>query len=417
MSAYSSTNDELQGESVSGPTLVIIGASLAGVRAAEGARRDGFGGDIVLVGEEDCLPYDRPPLTKQVLAAGNDFDGRPLRSETTLRDELGLTIHLGVRATGVDPSARVVSTTSGDLDFDALVIATGCRARPAPPNLAGSAVHTIRTATDARNLRLDLDRASSVAIVGAGFIGCEVASAASVRGLDVTLIEAASAPLVRVVGSEASEGFTQLHAAHGVRLKTGTTVDGLEMRPTQSELVLSDGDRVVADVVVVAIGTLPNTEWLTGSGLDLSDGIVCRSDLGVGISGIAAAGDVCQWTDPRWGGRSSRREHWTNAAEQGPHAARTALNSDHHEPFSSIPYFWSEIHGHRVQLIGRTDGTESLTLGSLDAGDYMTLYRNEDQLHGVLTVGPTAHTAKFRTLLAEAGSWSNALETAVSMLP
>ncbi|MGV9947891.1 NAD(P)/FAD-dependent oxidoreductase [Rhodococcus aetherivorans] len=392
-------------------TLVIVGASLAGVRAAEGARRGGFGGDIVLVGEEDCLPYDRPPLTKQGLAADSEVETRPLRAESVLRDDLRVRLRLGVRATGLDLAARVVSTTSGDLDFDALVIATGCRARPAPAHLESAAVHTIRTVFDARHLRNDLDRASSVAIIGAGFVGSEVASAARLRGLEVTVVEESSAPLVRAVGEEASIGFAKLHTTHGVRLKTGTTVDALVAGKASSELFLSDGDHVVADVVVVAIGTEPNTEWLGGSGLDLTDGVECQPDLGVGVPGIAAAGDICRWTDPRWG-RATRHEHWTNAAEQGPHAARTALHPDHHVPFSSTPYFWSELYGRRIQLLGRTDGDECVTLGDVDGGDYMALYRNGDRLQGVLTVGPTSHTAPFRGILAEGGTWNEAVTTA-----
>lgn len=392
-------------------TLVIVGASLAGVRAAEGARRRGFSGEIVLVGDEDCLPYDRPPLTKQGLAADSGAETRPLRSEAALRDELGVQLRLGVRATGLDPTARVVSTSSGDVTFDALVIATGCRARPAPAYMDSAAVHTIRTVSDARRLRADLDHASSVAIVGAGFVGSEVASAARLRGLEVTIVEAASGPLARAVGEEASAGLANLHTAHGVRLKTGTTVDVMIARQAHSELVLADGDRIVADVVVVAVGTEPNTEWLVGSGLDVADGVHCEPDLGVGVPGIAAAGDICRWTDPRWG-RAMRNEHWTNAAEQGPHAAGTALDPGHSEPFSSTPYFWSELHGHRIQLLGRTDGEECMTIGDLDRGDYVSLYRDNDRLHGVLTVGPTSHTAPFRRILAERGPWREAVTLA-----
>lgn len=392
-------------------TLVIVGASLAGVRAAEGARRGGFAGEIVLLGDEDCVPYDRPPLTKQGLAAVSGAETRPLRSESVLRGELGVRLRLGVRATGLDPDARTVATSSGDVAFDALVIATGCRARPAPVQMNSAAVHTIRTISDARRLRSDLDRASSVAIIGAGFVGSEVASAARLRNLDVTIIEAASGPLVRVVGEEASIGLANLHAAHGVRLKTGTTVESLVAGDGHSELVLADGDRINADVVVVAIGTEPNTEWLVGSGLDLADGVLCQPDLGVGLPGIAAAGDICRWTDPR-SGRAARNEHWTNAAEQGPHAARTALDPGHSQPFSSTPYFWSELHGHRIQLLGRTDGGECLTIGDVDTGDYVSLYRVDDQLRGVLTVGPTSHTAPFRRILAEGGTWNEAVTLA-----
>lgn len=397
-------------------TLVIVGASLAGLRAAEGARRVGFDGEIVLVGDEDCAPYDRPPLTKQGLAATGDGGTRTLRTESALHEDLRVQLRLGVKATALDPRERVIATSSGDISFDALVIATGCRARPAPAHIwsadtAATSVHTVRTAADAERLRNALDRAASVAIIGAGFVGSEVASAARLRGLDVTLIEAADAPLVRAVGSEASAGLANLHTANGVRLRTGTTVNAITATETGNELTLSDGDRIVADLVVVAIGTEPNVEWLVGSGLDLSNGVMCQPDLGVGIANIVAAGDICCWTDPRWG-RTTRNEHWTNAAEQGPHAVRTALDPDNSEPFSSTPYFWSDLYGHRIQLLGRTDGEECETIGDVDGGDYISLYRDTDRLHGVLTVGPTSHTAPFRRVLADGGTWTDAVALA-----
>ncbi|OZD59781.1 hypothetical protein CH263_22545 [Rhodococcus sp. 06-1059B-a] len=398
-------------------TLVIVGASLAGVRAAEGARREGFDGEIVMVGDEECAPYDRPPLTKQGLASVGGSGTRTLRTESSLRNELRVQLRLGVTATGLDPQERVIATTSGDIDFDALVIATGCRARTVPPLMAAGRdaveVHTIRNAMDAQRLRSALDRVTSVAIIGAGFVGSEVASAARLRGLNVTLVEAAAAPLVGAVGPDASAGLASLHSANGVRLRTGSTVDVIIPAKTGGELVLSDGNRVTADLIVVAIGTEPNTEWLGGSGLDLSNGVVCQPDLGVGLPGIAAAGDICCWTDPRWG-RTSRNEHWTNAAEQGPHAARTALDPERSKPFSSTPYFWSELYGHRIQLLGRTDGDECVTIGDVDGGDYISLYRDNDRLYGVLTVGPSHHTAPFRRVLADGGSWNEAVGIATA---
>ncbi|PWI10401.1 FAD-dependent oxidoreductase [Streptomyces sp. NWU339] len=389
--------------------LVVVGASLAGLRAVEGARRAGFTGEIVLVGEESRLPYDRPPLSKAVLATDGPVEVPPFRSASSLASEQGVDLRLGVRATGLDTGSRTLATTAGDIGYEALVIATGSRVRHLPCASDDSVLHVLRTDRDALALRKALDGASSVAVVGAGFIGSEVASAARARGLTTTLVEAAPTPLLRSVGADVAPLLGHVHRLHGTDLRTGVGVTHVASDGTSTVLTLDNGSTVTADVVVAGIGVHPNVAWLAGSGLVLGDGIVCEPDLGVGLAGVAAAGDVCSWVDPRWG-RRSRLEHWTNASEQGAHAARTVLDPAGSSPYSSTPYFWSEWYGIKVQLVGRTDGDEALVIGTPEDGRFIALYRNGDELWGALTVGRPGDTNKLRRLLNARASWREAVE-------
>ncbi len=389
--------------------LVIVGASLAGMRAVEGARRGGFTGEVVLVGDEDRLPYDRPPLSKAILDDDGPDEVQPLRYAVEVAEDPGTTVRLGVRATGLDTATRTVTTSHGDIGYDALVIATGSRVRRLPGTKDHPAVHVLRTDTDALRLRRALDGAGSVAIVGAGFIGSEVAASARARGLKVTILEAMEAPLTRSVGHEAGPLLGALHEMHGSTLRTGVGVRHVGQDGASAVIALSDGTDISADVVVVGIGVEPNTHWLEGSGLTVDNGIVCSPDLTAGVPGVAAAGDVCSWVDPRWG-RRSRLEHWTNAAEQGAHAARTALDPEHAVPYSATPYFWSEWYGVKIQLVGRTDADETLVVGSPEDAKFVVLYRNGDELWGALTVGRPGETNKLRRLIDARASWTEAVE-------
>lgn len=388
--------------------LVVVGGSLAGLRAVEAARKSGFDGEIALVGEEPRLPYDRPQLTKAVLAEGAPAEVPSFKTATRLLEDPQMTLHLGVRATGLDIESRVVATDNGDLAYDALVLATGSRVRHLPGTQHLSSVHTIRDDHDANRLRASLSEARSLAVVGAGFIGAEIASAARSRGMTVTILEAASAPLAHAVGPSVGAMLGALHHQHGTNLRLGTGVAGVAESKGSTTLTLDDGSELTADLVVVGIGAQPNVEWI-GDALPVGNGLICDPDLSVGRPEIAAAGDVCSWVDPRWGIRS-RLEHWTTASEQGAHAARTVLSRADSVAYSAIPYFWSEWYGVKIQMVGRMDGDDAMLIGTPEDARYVALYRKGDALWGALTVGLPGETNKLRRLLTEHAGWSEAVD-------
>jgi NADPH-dependent 2,4-dienoyl-CoA reductase/sulfur reductase-like enzyme len=391
--------------------LVIVGACLAGLRAAEAARRTGFDGDITLIGAERHLPYDRPPLSKAYL---DDQEIPPLpayREEDLLRGELRLDLRLGVRATGLDLHARRVDLDDGEVEYTELVVATGATARtlPGAPDLLG--LHTLRTVDDASAVRSALDAGARTVVVGAGFIGSEVASGARKRGLPVTVVELAATPLTRSVGAELGPVFADLHRRNGTDLRLGVGVAEV-LGDTRVEGVrLTDGTEIAADLVVVGAGAAPATGWLEGSGLPLDDrdrGLLCDETLNAGVPGVYGAGDVAHWVNPLFG-RRMRLEHWTSAAEQGAAAARNALEPAAAKPYETVPYFWSDWYGHRIQFVGVPGSDEIHTV----AGEkFLALYRAGDRLAGALTIDQPTRVMKFRRMIARRGSWRDALEFA-----
>jgi 3-phenylpropionate/trans-cinnamate dioxygenase ferredoxin reductase component len=302
--------------------LVIVGASLAGLRAAQAARKAGFDGGLVLVGEERHLPYTRPPLSKELLAGEHTVDHVQLPC-----DELGIEWRLGVPAARLDRGRRRVVLSDGDeVVYDRLILATGSRPRRWPgPGAELDGVHVLRDLDDALALRKAFDDRPRVAIVGAGFIGCEVAQTARKEGLEVTLIDIAATPMLPL-GPELGAWCAELHRDHGVDLRLGTGVVGLIGDGHVDAVELADGDRVSADIVLVGLGAVPNTEWLADSGLRLDPGLRCDATLtAVGDPDVLGAGDIVAWPHPLADGEAIRIEHWTVAAEQGQLAGRNAL--------------------------------------------------------------------------------------------
>jgi NADPH-dependent 2,4-dienoyl-CoA reductase/sulfur reductase-like enzyme len=295
--------------------IVIVGASLAGLRAAQAIRKAGHDGPVVLAGAEPHRPYTRPPLSKELLH-GEAEPAFPC-------EDLDVEWRLGTTATGLDLGRREVELGEERLRYDRLLIATGARARP------GNGF-TLRSLDDALALKAALRQASSLAVIGAGFIGCEVAASARKLGLDVTLIDIASQPMT-ALGPELGARCAELHRAHGVTLQLG------------------DGTPVDADVTVAALGAIPNTEWLRGSGLRLQPGVVCDEFLQA-AEHVWCAGDVAAWPHPLADGELIRIEHWTNAAEQGAAAARNLLGD--RTPYAAVPYFWSDQYDVKVQAAG-----------------------------------------------------------------
>ena len=390
-------------------TVAVVGASLAGVRAAQALRREGHEGRIVLIGDEQHWPpVDRPPLSKQVLKGEWELDKARLRVADPFDGEL----LLGRRATGLDLRGDgdrvVVALDDGsNVEADGVVVATGAVPRAMPgvdPSMGG--IHVLRTVDDALGLQEAFASANRVVVIGSGFIGSEVASSARSLGVDVTVLEALELPLVRVLGPEMGRFVADLHRAHGVDLRLGvgvSSIDGSDGRVQR--VVLADGSEVAADVVVVGIGVIPATDWLVGSpGLTVDNGLVCdEACVALGSGGrVVAAGDVCRWMSARFG-RTLRVEHWTNANDQAMHAAKALVHgSEAAGPFDPVPYFWSDQHGTKFQFLGDAlpDDRVAVIEGSLADGKFVAAYGRDGVVVGVLCVNWPARTNAWRERIA-----------------
>ncbi|WP_433516862.1 NAD(P)/FAD-dependent oxidoreductase [Nonomuraea sp. CA-143628] len=389
--------------------VVIVGAAAGGLAATEALRGAGFGGVITLVGDEPRPPYDRPPLSKQLLAGQWAPDRLALRAETDI-DALGLELRLGVAATAVDTGRRVVTLADGArLSYDALIVATGVRARRLPGTDGLAGVHTLRTLPDALALKERLRPGRHLVIVGAGFVGAEVAATARGLGVRVTLLESGPVPLALAVGQEAGRLMTRLHVEHGVTVRTQVSVTGVigTGGGPRVEVRLADGTVVAADDVLVAIGSVPNTEWLAGSGLSVHNGLVC-DEYSSAADGVYGVGDVARWHNPLFG-THMRVEHRTNAAEQGMAVARNLLGEP--RPFAPVPYFWSDQYGTKFQAYGHLrDHDEALVL---DSDHLLVAYRKADRLVGVLAASMSPKVLRaWRALIAARAPWTTALTTA-----
>jgi NADPH-dependent 2,4-dienoyl-CoA reductase/sulfur reductase-like enzyme len=376
--------------------IVVVGASAAGLAAAETLRREGYDGTLTLVGEEALPPYDRPPLSKQLLAAEWESDRLTLRTPADLA-ALDLDLRLGVAATGLELTERTVALADGrEVPYDGLIVATGVR----PRRLPGAGAHVLRTLEDARRLRDRLVPGRRLVVVGAGFLGAEAAAVAWRVGARVTLLEPAPVPLAHAVGTEVGEVLTRAHLDRGVDLRCGVTVTAV----TEDGVRLADGELVEADDVLVAVGSLPNTEWLDGSGLPLGDGVVCDQYCEAARN-VYAAGDVARWYNPLFG-TSMRVEHRTNAAEQGMAAARNLLHPEARKPFAPVPYFWSDQYDMKVQAYGFLRGHEEVAVvdGDLAERRFVAVYRTGDRVSGALAVGmpPKAIRLWRQAIVAEA---------------
>jgi 3-phenylpropionate/trans-cinnamate dioxygenase ferredoxin reductase component len=398
----------------------VVGASLAGWRAVETLRAEGFEGDITLVGEELHLPYDRPPLSKQVLA-GTWPPERVVLADRHRSSALRVHEVLGHRAVRLDAAARQIEIDDGTLlAGDAMVLATGASPRRLP-GTEGLGQHdglfTLRTLDDSLALRAALTEREScrVVVIGAGFIGAEVASTCAALGCQVTVLEAMEIPLANVLGPQIGAYCATLHADHDVDLRTGAGVAGIQRAEgAHGGLVvaLSGGDSIEAHVVVVGIGVLPSVGWLDASGLTVENGVVCDDRL-FAAEGIVAAGDMARW-NWRHDGREEliRIEHWQLAAEAGVAAARSLLAGRADAvPFNPIPYFWSDQFDIRFQVLGNPGGTDDVKIveGSLEEGKFVALFGREGRLRAVMAIGKPRQLMGFRPLLEAGSSWDDAL--------
>ena len=398
--------------------IAIVGASLAGLRAAETLRDRGFDGELTLIGDEPHRPYDRPPLSKQVLQGAWEPEQTFFRKKDGY-DALALDMRLGVRAVSVDLRARRVALADGtNVDYDRLIIATGARPRTIPDMAPRAGLLVLRGLDDAIALRRAMMDAPRVAIIGGGFIGLEVAASCRARGLPVTVIEALPVPLSPILGPTLGEMVADMHRDHGVDLRTGVVVTDVLGESRATGVALSDGSRFDADVVVVGIGVTPNTEWLEPSGLTIDNGIVCKGS-GEAAPGVYAAGDVARVAN-RWHGDSPRIEHWTNAVEQAVHAAENVLaGPEASTSFSSVPYFWSDQYDRKIQFIGAARPHDEMVIidGSLADRTLTALYRRDERVVACLAVNQPRALIKYRKLLAAGASWDAALSGTSASYP
>lgn len=398
-------------------TVLIVGASLAGLRAAETLRQEGFDGRIIAVGREPHLPYDRPPLSKKFLAGEWDADRISLRKPEAVA-ALEVEWMTGVGASSLDCRGRRVMLDNGAaIGFDGLVICTGGAARRLPEQPELNGIHLLRTLDDAERLRTTLRPDTRLAVVGGGFIGLEVAATARQCGADVTVLEGLEAPLARALGIPMGRVIAQGHARNGVEVRCGVRISGFVGSERVVGVALADGEVVDADVVVVGVGVMPCTEWLESSGLRLDDGVVCDEFLNVGVPGVFAAGDVARWPNGLFvdAEPTMRVEHWTNAAEQGAHAARNLLawmNGKNPEPYEAVPFFWSDQFDMRIQFLGRAvpEARVDVVAGNPSDARWCATYSVQGRLIGVLGVSMPKLVMPARGLIAERVALDVALE-------
>lgn len=404
------------------PRIVVVGASMGGLRAAEQLRAAGWDGAITVVGEEVHPPYNRPPLSKELLAhPGSPEDALAtvaLRQRPTMET---VDWRLGVRVVASDLQGQTVTLASGEqLAYDGLVIASGIR--PRRLHVPGPTVgrHVVRTLEDALGLHRQMRPGARVVVVGCGFIGCEVAATARELGCEVHLVEGSRGPMHRVLGEEVSVIMRDWLVGRGIQIVTGHSVEEyLTAEGIQDDggpalaagVRLADGTEIQGDVVVEAVGSVPNTEWLEGNGLDLTDGVVVDERLRVAGAGHAVAlGDIARYQDPWAEGEMRRVEHWQGAIDMAKTAARTLVadltGSEPPAAYAAVPSFWSDQFGIRIQGIGAPHRATGLAVleGSLDAvEDGVVIRYDRDGLAvGVVTIGlPAGRLVHFRKLLGQ----------------
>lgn len=396
--------------------ILVVGASLAGLRTVEALRDLGFTGTITIVGDEIHPPYERPPLSKTVISGVT----APEETALPLRSDLDCDWQLGRRATGLDLERRLVTVDDyAKLPFDALVLATGARARIPGAWVNINGIHLLRTVDDAVALRAALrKRPRRVAVLGAGFIGSEVT--ASIREIDlpVTLVDSARLPLEQAVGGRVAEFVAGLHRTHGVELRTETTVvETVCVDGDLAGLRLSDGSLIDVELAIVGFGVTPNTEWLQSSGIALDRGVVCDETLRARtangtVSPVVAVGDIARWPHPLAAGAPIRIEHWSNAATHGAVAARTLMHHLNGAPggaaaCDAVPSFWSNLYDAKLLAVGLPgSATASAVLaGDLAAGRSVIGYGRGGQLVGAVAVNDPRTLAHYRRLIAAGSPW------------
>jgi 3-phenylpropionate/trans-cinnamate dioxygenase ferredoxin reductase subunit len=364
---------------MSNRTFVIVGASLAGAKAAETLRAEGFDGRVVLVGNEPERPYERPPLTKEYLRGESERETAYVHEEAFYADN-GIELLSGVTATSIDKtSRRVLLDDGGELGFDRLLLTVGAEPRRIDvPGADLGGVYYLRTLADADTLRERLNAGGRVAVVGAGWIGSEFAASARQRGLDVTLIDPLARPNERIFGSEIGEFYRDVHAQHRVRLLLGTGVQSFEGDDAVARVRTTDGDIVDCDFAVVGIGVAPRTELGREAGIEVDNGIIVDDKLQSSAEGVFAAGDVANAWHPFFEQRV-RVEHWANALNQGPAAARAMLGQD--VSYDRIPYFFSDQYDVGMEYSGYAPRWDEVIFrGDRSAGEFVAFWLRDGRV-------------------------------------
>jgi len=384
---------------------VIVGGGLAAARTAEQLRRAEYAGPITIVSDEVHLPYDRPPLSKEVLRS--EIDDTALKPRDWY-DEKDITLRLGQAATGIDTAAQTVALADGtSLGYDELVIATGLVPRriPSLPDLDG--IRVLRSFDECMALRTHASSAKKAVVVGAGFIGCEVAASLRGLGVDVVLVEPQPTPLASVLGEQIGALVTRLHRDEGVDVRTGIGVAEVCGQGHVDTVVLTDGTEVPADLVVVGIGSHPATDWLDGSGIEVDNGVVCDESGRTSAPHVWALGDVASWRDAA--GHQVRVEHWSNVADQTRVVVPAMLGRE--VPSTVVvPYFWSDQYDVKIQCLGEPEATDTVHIVEDDGRKFLAYYERDGALVGVVGGGLPGKVMKVRAKVAAAVPISEMLD-------
>jgi 3-phenylpropionate/trans-cinnamate dioxygenase ferredoxin reductase subunit len=384
--------------------IVIVGGGLAAARTAEQLRRSEYAGPITIVSDEDHLPYDRPPLSKEVLRAETD--------DVTLKpaefyDENDITVLLGKAARSVDTDARSLKLADGsELGYDELIIATGLVPKRIPsfPDLPG--IHVLRSFDESLKLRGEAGSARHAVVVGAGFIGCEVAASLRGMGVDVVLVEPQPAPLASVLGEQIGSLVARLHRAEGVDVRCGVGVADVGGTEKVEKVTLSDDTELDADLVVVGIGSHPATAWLEGTGVAVDDGVVCDAVGRASAPHVWAIGDVASWRNTV--GHQVRVEHWSNVADQA-RALVPAMLGKETSPAVSVPYFWSDQYDVKIQCLGEPEATDIVHVVEDDGRRFLAFYERDGVVAGVVGGGMPGKVMKTRAKIAAGAPISDVL--------
>lgn len=365
--------------------IVVAGAGMAGCYAADTLRKEGFDGEITLVGAEPHLPYDRPPLSKEFLRGEKPAE-KLLFHPASHYDELRIDCRLGTRLRALRARAGEVETEGGEtLPFDKLLIATGGEVRRVPvPGADLPGVHYLRTLDDSSRIGAELARRPRVVVVGAGFIGAEVAASARQLGCDVAVIELEAVPLLRVLGPRVGSIYADIHRDHGVDLRLGDGLAGFRGSRRVEEVVTASGAAIPCDLAVVGVGIRPSVGWLEGSGIELANGVLTDEYCATSAPSVYAAGDLANWFHPRMGERL-RVEHWDNAMHQGVAAATSMLG--HGEPYAPVPYFWSDQYDLNLQYVGHAAAWDEVVLrGDVPGRSFSAFYLRDGRIAAALVV-------------------------------